>query len=134
MKLSHVAIGCADLEKVAAFYTEKLGLEEAFRVNREDGSLWIIYLDTGNETFLELLARGGEPSELPETGLSHICLSVENMDEELARLAKLGLAPANPPKQGSDGNVQAWVTDPEGNRVELMQLMPEGKQRKYLGI
>jgi catechol 2,3-dioxygenase-like lactoylglutathione lyase family enzyme len=132
MKLSHVAIGCADLEKVAAFYVETLEFKEAFRVSRDDGSLWIIYLDAGCGTFIELLARGGEVDALPKTGLSHICLSVESMEAELARLAGLGVAPENPPKRASDGNLQAWVTDPEGNRVELMELSPEGKQLKYL--
>ncbi len=133
MKLSHIAIGCADIEKVAAFYTEKLCFKEAFRMVRDDGSPGIIYLDSGNSTFIELLNRGGEAGELPRTGLSHICLSVQSVDDELARLAELGVTPENPAKRASDGNIQAWVTDPEGNRVELMELSPEGKQLKYLG-
>ncbi len=131
MKVSHIAIGCADLEKVTDFWTRVLGLKQAFKMDREDGTPWIVYLDAGPDCFVELLARGGEPSELPRTGLSHICMEVEDMAAELERLAALGVEPQNPPKRASDGNLQAWVTDPEGNRVELMELSPEGKQRAY---
>jgi lactoylglutathione lyase len=58
-------------------------------------------------------------------------MEVEDMAAELERLAALGVEPQDPPKRASDGNLQAWVTDPEGNRVELMELSPEGRQRTY---
>lgn len=131
MKLSHVAIGCADIEKMVAFYTQTLGFAEAFRMDREDGTLNIVYLDAGPDCFIELLNRGGEPDALPKTGLSHVCLEVENMETELARLSKLGVEPDSPPKRATDGNIQAWIRDPEGGRVELMELSPEGKQLTY---
>jgi len=131
VKLSHVAIGCADIGKMAAFYTKTLGLKEAFRMDREDGTPGIVYLDAGPDCFIELLNRGGEPSPLPPTGLSHVCLEVEDMEAELARLAELGITPETPPKRATDGNLQAWIRDPEGGRVELMELSPEGKQLTY---
>ena len=104
MKLSHVAIGCADIEKVAAFYIDILGFKEAFRMTRDDRTLNIIYLDAGSGTFIELLNRGGEVGEAVTVGLSHICLAVEDMEAELERLAALEVEPGHHPKRASDGN------------------------------
>ena len=28
-------------------------------------------------------------------------------------------------KMGADRNWQAWIEDPDGNRIELMQMMPD---------
>jgi len=35
------------------------------------------------------------------------------------------------PNQGADTNWQAWVTDPNGIRIELMKIMPESPQARY---
>ncbi|MHC4914112.1 MAG: VOC family protein [Planctomycetota bacterium] len=129
MKISHVAIGCSDLEKVTAFYVETLGFKEAFRLERPDSPLGIVYIDAGPDCFIELLERDADPVE--RVGLAHICLEVEDLEGELERLAGLGVKAEGPINQGCDGNLQAWVADPEGNRLELMQLMPEGRQRTY---
>ena len=36
------------------------------------------------------------------------------------------------PSVGSDGNPQAWTSDPDGNRIELHELRPNGLQAKAL--
>ena len=36
------------------------------------------------------------------------------------------------PKVGLDGNRQAWITDPEGNQIELMEMAPDSKQAEAL--
>ncbi len=131
MKLSHIAIGCSDLEEVAAFYSETLGFKQAFTLKRPDSPLRIVYFDAGQGSFIELLERDAAPVEPRPVGLAHVCLEVEDLEAELGRLADLGVQPEGPIKQGCDGNLQAWIADPEGNRLELMQLMPEGKQREY---
>ena len=33
---------------------------------------------------------------------------------------------------GADGNLQAWIEDPDGNRIELMQMDPNNMQSKAL--
>jgi len=42
----------------------------------------------------------------------------------LAHLDQVGLPLLLPKKQAVDGNWQAWIEDPDGNRIELMQMMP----------
>ena len=46
----------------------------------------------------------------------------------LADLKKAGIPLAREKKMGADGNFQAWIEDPDGNRIELMQIMPKAMQ------
>ena len=55
--IGHIAITCQDIDKSLDFYTRILGLPEAFRMNNDDGSLWMVYLKTGSGGFIELLSR-----------------------------------------------------------------------------
>ena len=132
MLLSHVAILTANLEKLAEFY-RKLGLKDAFQLNGKDGQLWILYLDAGPRCFVELIVKSGaKPAgAAPAAGLHHVCLEVADLAAEVTRLQGLGLAFTQPPNQGRDGNRQAWLADPDGNQVELMQLAPGGQQASY---
>ncbi len=43
--------------------------------------------------------------------------------QTVARLAQHGIKPDSGPRLGKDGNVQAWIRDPDGNRIELMQRL-----------
>jgi predicted enzyme related to lactoylglutathione lyase len=36
------------------------------------------------------------------------------------------------PALGSDGSWQAWLADPDGNRIELHMYTPESKQAPHL--
>jgi lactoylglutathione lyase len=58
---------------------------------------------------------------------SHYCLTVDDLPATLQELADRGLEISGP-RFGLDGNWQYWVTDPDGNRIELMQMMPDSKQ------
>ena len=50
----------------------------------------------------------------------------------LADLAKAGIPIARERQMGADGNLQAWIEDPDGNRIELMQMDPSNMQTKAL--
>ena len=56
--LSHAAIRTKNIPESIRFYTEVLGLEEAFRMNAEDGSLATVYLFLAPGQYLELFAGG----------------------------------------------------------------------------
>jgi len=59
-------------------------------------------------------------------GLSHFVIKVEPMDAVLADLAAAGVQPDEPPvsPDGSNEFRTAWITDPDGNRIELVQWPP----------
>ena len=61
---------------------------------------------------------------------NHICISVEDIDAACAQVLAAGYPVDRMPELGCDGNKQAWLVDPDGNRIELMQLMPGCPQEK----
>ena len=128
--IGHAAYGVSNLERSLDFYCRGLGLREAFRLYNDRGETWIVYIQVRGLDFIELFpdgrVRGGAPSE---HAYRHLCLMVDDMDATLADLAARGVQADGPKRQGKDSNWQAWLTDPDGNRIELMQIMPESPQQ-----
>ena len=126
--LTHTALRVHDLERSLAFYGA-LGIEESFRLHHEDGSLMLVYLHVGGDRFLELFPGG---TETPVTGGSfmHICLRTDDLHAEVTALEAKGISIDRGPSVGLDHNWQAWVTDPDGNAIELMQLNEASPQRR----
>lgn len=128
--IGHAAYGVSNLEKSLDYYCRGLGLREAFRLYNDRGETWIVYLQVRGLDFIEVFpdprVRGGAP---PEHAYRHLCLMVDDIDATLSDLAGRGVAVDGPKRQGKDSNWQAWLTDPDGNRIELMQIMPESPQQ-----
>ena len=132
--IGHVALKVKDLDKSLAFYTEKMGFPEMFRLNRDDGRVWLVYLRITDDQYLEIFPDAIEESAPgPETnGINHFCLAVEDIESAVHELGQKGVPLHLPLKTGADNNRQAWVRDPDGNRVELMEMRPEALQFKAI--
>ncbi len=132
--LAHTALRVHDVEKSLAFYAN-LGIHEAFRFQRDDGSLMLIYLHVGGDRFLELFPGGPKPPaelslDMQTNSFYHLCLATDDIHAEVEKLQAFGATIFREIKQGRDGNLQAWTYDPDGNPIELMQLSPESPQWK----
>ena len=129
--IGHVAFRVSNLERALDFYCGKLGFREAFRLEREGRpSPWIVYLSIAENTFIELFPVPAEtvtPAD-SQASYAHYCLTVDDLPATLAELAGRGLEISGEPRLGLDGNWQYWLTDPDGNRIELMQIMPDSMQ------
>lgn len=129
--LGHAAFRIKDLQRSLDFYVGTLGLREAFRLDRDgQPSPWIVYLHVAPNQFLELFP-GGEGEVKPRSqaaGYNHLCLVVDDLQATARHLTDRGIEITSGPKQGMDHNWQAWINDPDGNAIELMQLSPEGPQ------
>jgi lactoylglutathione lyase len=132
--LGHVAIRVSDVNRTLAFYTGKLGLQEMLRLHRDDGRLWLLYLRITDEQYLEVFPDAvGEQAPAPESnGLNHICLTVADLDDVVRQLGARGIPLSRPLKLGPDGNRQAWIEDPDGNRIELMEMAAGSLQAKAI--
>jgi len=129
--LAHTALRTHDLERCLAFYTQ-LGLVESFRLNHADGSLMLVYLHIGGDRFLEIFPGGSSdltPSA-PEGNFMHLCLRSSDLHTDVQRLEAAGIAIDSGPSVGLDGNLQAWIRDPDENALELMQLNEDSPQRR----
>jgi catechol 2,3-dioxygenase-like lactoylglutathione lyase family enzyme len=127
--IGHLAIRVKDIDRSLDFYVTKLGFEEMFRLDR-DNRLWIVYLRITDTQFLELFpdGTGDRAPDADTVALNHVCLEVDDIDAVIAQLAAKGVPLSRPKKVAVDRNAQAWVEDPDGNRIELMQLAPDSLQ------
>ncbi len=127
--LAHAAFAAADMDQTLAFY-ELLGIREAFRLHHDDGSLMLVYLHVAGDRFIEVFPGGPEPDLNRQQSFMHLCLLTEDLRGTVEELRNLGVAIDRPPSVGLDTNLQAWIHDPDGNAIELMQLSPESPQRR----
>jgi lactoylglutathione lyase len=132
--LAHVAIKVTDLDRSLDFYINKLGFPEMLRLHKDDGSTWLVYLRITDDQYLEVFP-GAENDRAPgwdANGMNHMCLSVEDIDAVVKRIEAAGIALLLPLKLAVDGNRQAWIEDPDGNRIELMEMDADSLQLKAI--
>ncbi len=126
--IGHAAFKAHDLDQSLAFYA-KLGIGEAFRLNNPDGSLMLVYLHVAGDRFVEVFPGGAPPDPGHPGSFMHLCLLVDDIHATVEQLRADGVTIDREPKRGLDHNMQAWITDPDGNKIELMQLVEESPQR-----
>lgn len=123
-KMIHSMIRVLDEARSVDFYKKAFGLEVADRVDFPTFTL--IYLSNAETGFeLELTVNQGrsEPYALGEA-YGHLAVSVEELREEHARMATLGLNPGKIVELNRDGKLFAllfFVTDPDGYKIEVVQ-------------
>lgn len=132
--IGHVAIRVKDVDRSLAFYVGKLGFPEMFRLHRDNGDLWLLYLRMTETQYLEVFpdAVGDRAPGREANGLNHFCITVADIDAVLHELQQAKVPIMQALKTGPDGNRQAWIEDPDGNRIELMEMAPRSKQVEAL--
>lgn len=132
--LAHIAIRARDLEASVRFYADKLGCTEMFRLDRENGDLMLVYLRLTDDQYIEIFPNGEGEGAAPTqaTGMNHFCISVADLDATVAELERRGVAMTRGITLGLDGNRQAWLADPDGVRIELMEMAPDSKQAQAI--
>lgn len=132
--IAHTAYRCADMEKSLHFYCEVLGLPKAFDIEDDKGDPWIIYIKVCDNQFIELFYTDGNGILISKnSSYAHLCLEVTDIYGFCERIKSKGYHLDSEPRQGKDQNIQAWLTDPDGNRVELMQISEFSPQTKASG-
>ena len=121
--IGHVALKVADINRSLAFYRDRLGFQEMMHLDRDDGSLWLVYLRITDTQFIELFPGGEDEAAGPDrTAINHFCLETADLDATANALRAAGITLTVEPKMGLDGNRQCWIADPDGNRIEFMQM------------
>jgi lactoylglutathione lyase len=132
--IGHVALKVADIGRSLDFYCNRLGFAEMMRLHQDDGSLWRVYLRITDTQFLELCpdGKGGRAPDRDATAINHFCLECDDLDATAARLRDAGVELTVEPKLGLDGNRQCWIEDPDGNRIEFMQMSSDSMQAEAI--
>ena len=128
--ITHQAIRAREIEKTSACYTEVLGLQEAVRMHRPDGTLSTIYLYVAPSQFLEIFSGGSRQTEQTndQIGHCHLCFEVPDAQAAIAQFRAKGAPIDSEVRTGISLCIQFWTHDPDGNKIELMQLPPESLQ------
>ena len=129
--LAHLCFVVKDLAGAEAFYRDVLGFETAFDFVNDEGRRFGVYLKISGRNFIELFEGKGERSgEGP--GYHHFCLEADDIEATVARLREKAVEVSEPKFMEADGSFQAWLTDNEGNKIELHQYTAESKQTAWL--
>jgi lactoylglutathione lyase len=122
--LGHIALTVQDMDKSLRFYCDILGFEKAFEIRDDQNNPWIEYIKVAPGQFIELFYGGINKTETIDhsIGFNHLCLEVHDIHELANHLSSQGVRLDIEPKRGKDHNFQCWVKDPDGNRIEFMQL------------
>ena len=134
-QLAHLNFVTDDLSRIIDFYVNKLGLQVRFTLNNKQDQPFGYYFGCGNTTFLEFFDQamanavwGGKLLELTSgTRYRHFCLEVTGLEEYCAALKSKGVE-VSAISMGMDNSRQAWIADPDGNQIELMEYGPLSSQ------
>lgn len=128
----HVSISVADLDRQTIWYQQVLGFEtiiEQYQVPEPPVRTAVLQTRTG--TRVELIERAGstrprvftDPLDAcREQGYGHWALEVDALDAALTALTAAGAQAVWPPADAVQPGARfAYVKDPEGNLIELIQ-------------
>jgi lactoylglutathione lyase len=122
MELIHTCYRITDPERSIAFY-EALGFEKRRELPiREEAVNYFLGIPGRNGPELELTYNFGVDSYELGTAYGHIAVTVDDMNAALAALAEKGIEPEKPPYRVREGgSLIAFVRDPDGYRIELIE-------------
>ncbi len=117
-----------DLERSLGFYIEVLGMKLLRRKDYPGGSYTLAFVGYGEEqdtTVLELTHNWGTGAYDLGTGFGHLAIGVDDIYATCAAIAAKGGRVVRQPGQKQHGtSVIAFVEDPDGYKVELIQTPP----------
>lgn len=124
MSVVHVAVWVTDLETTTAFYEEALGLQYSRDFDGDDGIR--NYFMCGEDGEFEIQFKHDPTRDTavePGAGaLDHLAVEVDDIEAAVERVEGWdGEVTTEPTPPGESGVRIAFITDPMGNGVELVQ-------------
>lgn len=129
MRLLHTMIRVGDLTRSIEFYTGVLGMRLLRTQDYPEGRFTLAFVGYGPESeqaVIELTYNYGVERYDLGTGFGHLALEVEDAYracDEISRRGGRVVRAAGPMKHGR--TVIAFVEDPDGYRIELIQKRPD---------
>ncbi len=139
MRYLHTMVRVTDVEKSLDFYCNKLGLEEARRMDNEQGRYTLIFLrapgdraasDAGHAPELELTFNWDPEEYTGGRNFGHLAYKVDNIYDTCQRLMDGGVTINRPPRDGH----MAFVRSPDGISIEILQEGDALPQAGTLGV
>jgi lactoylglutathione lyase len=125
MRILHTMIRVGDLDRSISFYTEVLGMKLLRRQDYPDGRFTLAFVGYGEESetaVLELTHNWDTAAYDLGNGFGHVAIAVPDAAAACSAIRQRGgkvVREAGPMKHGT--TVIAFVEDPDGYRIELIQ-------------
>jgi lactoylglutathione lyase len=125
MRLLHTMIRVGDLDRSLRFYTDVLGMKLLRRTDFESGRFTLAFVGYGDESsasVIELTHNWDTRAYEVGTGFGHIAVGAPDIYAtcEIIR-GRGGKVVREPGPMKHGGSVIAFVEDPDGYRIELIQ-------------
>jgi lactoylglutathione lyase len=125
-RLLHAMLRVSDLERSIAFYTGQLGMTVLERRDHKKNQFSQAYLGYGAgfaQMAIELVQNWTQDEPVtPGNSFGHIAIGVRGITSLCDRLAAAGVPMPRPPRGQRHGDViVAFIEDPDGHRIELVQ-------------
>ncbi|MEN9218363.1 MAG: lactoylglutathione lyase [Gloeomargarita sp. DG_2_bins_126] len=126
MKMLHTMLRVADLDASLQFYCEVLGMQLLRRQDYPGGKFTLAFVGYGDEadhTVIELTYNWGRSEYTLGDAFGHIALGVDDIYTTCEQIkAKGGKVVREPGPMQHGSTVIAFVEDPTGYKIELIQL------------
>jgi len=127
MQIHHTAIVCGSQNVLKEFYNSMFGLTAADPWERGGGLCGMSLVDEKGSRIelIESTRIADAPKEdrdIHTKGVNHVAFLVDNMEEAVERAQSLGGSVHWPIQQGKTVKQIAFVRDPEGNLIELLNV------------
>jgi len=122
-RLIHTMLRVADLDRALEFYCRLLGMTMTERRDHQRNQFSQAYVGYGEGAALELVFNWSQeqPYVLGDS-YGHVAIAVTGITALCDRLAAAGVPMPRPPRaQRHGGDIVAFVEDPDGHRIELVQ-------------
>ena len=119
----HVCLNVADAEESIAFY-EQFGFEASWQFTTADGATTNYYVADDDGVELQLSETEEETDFETGTAWDHLALGVDDVDATVERVDHHDVA-KEPGPQPDAGAYTAFVEDPDGHLVELIEPLDE---------
>ena len=122
--IHHIAIIASDYDKAKEFYVDKLGFKVKREVERKEREDFIIFLDAGDNTEIELFIEKNPPERVtrPEArGLRHLAFRVDDIYKSVEELTKRGIETEEIRIDPLNGKHMTFFFDPDGLPLEIRE-------------
>jgi lactoylglutathione lyase len=130
MRMLHTMLRVSNLEESLKFYCEVLGMKLLRQKDYPGGEFTLAFVGYGeesNNTVIELTYNWGVESYEIGTGYGHIALGVEDIYKTCEDIkAQGGKVTREPGLMKHGSTVIAFVEDPTGYKIELIQMGTQG--------
>src|SRR3972149_1770887 len=123
MKLLHTCIRVRDLKASLDFYINKLKMKEMRRIELPQAKATLVFVGYDEkEGTIELTYNHGreEPYTIGD-GFSHVAIAVDDVKKTHDSLVAQGVTSHRAPVRMETGRTIAFVKDPDGHSIELLE-------------